>query len=438
MKIELIIKPRWIITVDASNRVLEQHAIVVDDGKIIAILPAQEAEQSYQAGQTVELRNHALLPGFINAHTHAAMALMKGLADDLPLMTWLEKHIWPAEARLVNVDYVYEGAQLAIAEMIRSGTTCFNDMYFFPEACLQAADKAGIRAVLGRLMIDVPTAYAADHEAYLQQGDALYQACQAYPLISTTLAPHAPYTVSDEPLQALLTRAQQQATPLHMHVHETAFEVEQATAQHGERPLARLKRLGLLDQSFMAVHMTQLEAAEIELLAQQNVNVVHCPESNLKLASGFCPVAKLQAAGVNVALGTDGNASNNDLDMLGEMRTAALLGKAVAQDASALPAQEVLRMATINGAKALGLAEVTGSLEIGKAADMVAIDLGQLESQPLYDPVSHIVYGTTREQVTYVWVAGHRLLEERKLLTLDEAELLNKAHYWQSKIGEFS
>lgn len=438
MKIELIIKARWIITADPNNRVLEHHAVVVDDGNIIAILPAHKAEQSYQAGQTVELSTHALLPGFINAHTHAAMALMKGLADDLPLMTWLEQHIWPAEAQFVNFDYVYDGAQLAIGEMLRSGTTCFNDMYFFPEACLQAANKAGIRAVLGQLMIDVPTAYAANSAAYLQRGEALQQSTRAYPLISTTLAPHAPYTVSDAPLQALLERAQQQAIPLHMHVHETAFEVEQAVAQSGERPLARLQRLGLLDQAFIAVHMTQLEAAETELLAQQNVNVVHCPESNLKLASGFCPVAELQTAGVNVALGTDGNASNNDLDMLGEMRTAALLGKAVAQDASALPAQEVLRMATINGAKALGLAEVTGSLEVGKAADIVAIDLGQLESQPLYDPVSHLVYCTTREQVTHVWVAGRMLLEARKLLTLDEAELLNKAHYWQSTIGEFS
>ncbi len=436
MKIELLIIPRWIITVDPENQVLSQHAVAINEGSVLDILPVESVSERYDAQQTVVLPQHALLPGFINAHTHAAMSLLKGLADDLPLMDWLQNHIWPAEARHADENFVYDGTQLAIAEMIRCGTTCFNDMYFFPEASVKATIEAGIRASIGLIMIDFPTAWGSGPQDYLQKGLALRQQLQGNPLITTVLAPHAPYTVSDEPLQLLHQTAEDLDIPMHMHVHETAFEVEQALAQNGERPLSRLERLGVLDRHFLAVHMTQLTEAEIAMLAEKQVNVVHCPESNLKLASGFCPIAKLTAAGVNVALGTDGNASNNDLDMLGEMHTAALLAKAVAQDASAIPASTALRMATINGAKALGLEKITGSLEIGKAADMIAIDLGTLETQPLYDPVSHLVYCTRRDQVTHVWVAGKALLTDRKLTTLDESALLAKAQAWQQKIGE--
>ncbi len=434
MKIELLIKPRWLITVDPSHRVLENHALAVQDGKILDILPVNQAGH-YQAEEVLELANHALLPGLINAHTHAAMALLKGLADDLPLMEWLQEHIWPAEGRWTDASFVEDGSRLAIAEMIRSGTTCFNDMYFFPEATLAAVDASGMRASLGMIMIDFPSAYATDSADYLRKGQQMHRASSAYPLITTTLAPHAPYTVSDPPLQAIREQARQLQVPIHMHVHETAGEVRDAIAQNGERPLARLQRLGLLDEHFIAVHMTQLDDEEISLLAASGTHVIHCPESNLKLASGFCPVAKLLAAGVNVALGTDGSASNNDLDMLGEMRTAALLGKAVAADASAVSATQALRMATINGAKALGLEAVTGSLETGKAADMIAIDLGGLESQPLYDPVSHLVYCTSRNQVIHTWVAGKALMKQRKLTTLDEPALIANAQAWQARMG---
>lgn len=436
MDIELLIKPRWLVTVDPDNRVLEQHAIAIDVGKIVDILPTAEAGQRYQAGRTLELPEHALLPGLINAHTHAAMSLLKGLADDLPLMQWLQEHIWPAEARWADRTFVEEGTRLAIAEMIRSGTTCFNDMYFFPESSLQAVQDSGIRASLGMIMIDFPTVYGKDSADYLQKGLALQAAVAQNPLVTVAFAPHAPYTVSDDPLQQIHALAERLSIPIHMHVHETAQEVRDAEQQHGERPMARLNRLGLLDRHFLAVHMTQLTADEISLLAAKGVHLIHCPESNLKLASGFCPVAQLLAAGVNIALGTDGNASNNDLDMIGEMRTAALLGKAVAHDASAVPAYQALRMATINGATALGLADTIGSLEIGKSADLIAIDLGRIESQPLYDLVSHLVYCTSREQVTAVWVAGKPLMEQRKLLTLDEKALLATARAWQAKIGE--
>ena len=399
-------------------------------------MPTSEAEKRYTAQQTVVLPQQAVLPGLINAHTHVAMSLLKGLADDLPLMDWLQHHIWPAEARWADASFVYDGSQLAMAEMIRSGTTCFNDMYFFPEATAQAAETAGIRACIGLIMIDFPTRWGSGPEEYLQKGRALQARVQANPLLTTAVAPHAPYTVSDDPLRQVLQLAQETTIPIHMHVHETAFEVQQAQEQTGMRPLARLEQLGLLDQPFLAVHMTQLNDADIALLAQKGTHVIHCPESNLKLASGFCPVAKLTAAGVNVALGTDGNASNNDLDMLGEMRTAALIAKAVAQDASAIPASQALRMATINGAKALGLDADIGSLEVGKFADMIAVDLGTLEASPLYDPVSHLVYCTSREQVTHTWVAGKALMANRQLTTLDTTALIAKARSWQQHIGE--
>lgn len=436
MQIDLLIKPSWIITVNEDDQVFTEHAVAVHAGRILDILPHFEAEQKYQAGQTVVLPQHALLPGFVNAHTHAAMSLLRGLADDLPLMEWLQEHIWPAERQWADRQFVYDGSKLAIAEMLRSGTTCFNDMYFFAEETVKAVQETGIRASLGMILIDFPTAYGADPADYLQKGLNLRDSLKNEPLIQCCFAPHAPYTVSDQPLEQIHELAERFNLPIHMHVHETADEVLQAIQSTQERPLARLERLGLLDRHFLAVHMTQLQASEIELLAYKAVHVIHCPESNLKLASGFCPVAKLLAAGVNVALGTDGNASNNDLDMLGEMRTAALLAKAVAQDASVVSAHQVLRMATFNGAKALGLEQEIGSIEIGKSADLITINLGGLESQPLYDPISHLVYCTTRDQVTHVWVAGKILLEERKLSTLNEVELIKAAQHWQSLIGE--
>ena len=437
MKIELLVFPKWIITVNAQNQVLTEHALAIQEGKIHAILPVAEARQ-LDAEQIIELPQHAVMPGFINAHTHSPMSLLKGLADDLPLMDWLQNHIWPAEAKWADAEFVQQGSALAIAEMLRSGTTCFNDMYFFPEATVEAVKQAGIRACIGLVMIDFPTAWGTDPDDYIRKGLALHDQLQDNPLITTTFAPHAPYTVSDEPLQKILHLACELDSPIHMHIHETAFEVMQAVEQTGERPLERLARLGLLDKHLLAVHMTQLSEAEIQLIADKQIHVIHCPESNLKLASGFSPVAKLLAAGVNVALGTDGNASNNDLDMLGEMRTAALIAKAVAHDAAAVPASQAIRMATINGAKALGLAEQIGSLEVGKAADMIAIDLGTIEANPLYEPISHIVYCTTREQITHTWVAGQMLMQNRQLTTLNTAALLENARYWQQKIGVFA
>jgi len=433
--VDTLIHARWIIPVEPESVTYEHHTLVINSGRIIDLLPTEQAKQKYQGTTTENLDNHALLPGLINSHTHAAMTLMRGIADDLPLMDWLQNHIWPLEQKWMTEAFVKDGTDLAIAEMILGGTTCFNDMYFFPEITAAQAIHHGIRASVGLIVIDFPTVWAEHSDAYIEKGLALHDQLRHHPLISTPFAPHAPYTVSDQPLQKIKTFTDELELPIHMHVHETLHEVEQEQEKTGQRPLQRLHDLGLIDPSFIAVHMTQLTDDEIALFAESGAHIVHCPESNLKLASGFSPIAKCIAAGINVALGTDGAASNNDLDMFGEMRTAALLGKAVAGDASAIPAMTALRMATINGAKALGLDHETGSLSIGKAADVIAIDLSHLETQPLYCPVSQIVYAASRQQVTDVWVAGKRLLQQRHLTTVNIDELKIKVAEWQERLA---
>ncbi len=434
-QIDTLINARWIVPVEPEATVYRDYSLVLHEGRILDLLPQQDAHRKYTGHNTQTFNHHVLIPGLINTHTHAAMTLFRGLADDLPLMEWLNDHIWPAESRWVGNDFVHDGTLLAITEMLRGGTTCFNDMYFFPEETARAVSATGIRAVIGLIMIDFPTAWAANPEEYLSKGLALQDRFRNDPLIRTAFAPHAPYTVSDGPLRQILTYAEEVDIPIHMHVHETADEISGSRKQYQERPLQRLERLGLLSPRLLAVHMTQLTDDEIALAARSGIQVIHCPESNLKLASGFCPVHKLHQAGVNIALGTDGAASNNDLDMLGEMRTTALLSKAVARDASAIPAATALRMATLNGAQALGIDDITGSLRIGKAADVVAIDMGALESQPLYHPISQLVYASSRHQVSDVWVAGRHLLKERRLANIDEQALSLQVQQWQQKIA---
>ena len=438
MNIDTLITARWIIPIEPDETVLENHAIAISKGRILELLPIHEATQKYQAEILINREQHVLLPGLINAHGHAAMTLMRGLADDLPLMEWLNQHIWPAESQWVNPDFVYEGTLLACAEMIRSGTTCFNDMYFFPDEAARAVEHAGIRATLGLILIDFPTAWAQGPDEYLEKGIKLHDQLRGHNRINTAFAPHAPYTVSDEPLKQIRTYAEELDIPIHMHVHETQHEVDESIEKFGMRPIARLNQLGLLNPHLLAVHMTQLTDDEIALIADNGVHVAHCPESNLKLASGFSPVQQLNQAGVTVALGTDGAASNNDLDMFGEMRTAALLGKAVAADASALSAWQTLRMATINGARALGIDDQTGSLAAGKAADIIAVDLSDIETQPIYHPASQLVYAAGRDKVCDVWVAGDHLLKEKELTTIDINNILERASVWQNKLIDLS
>ncbi len=435
MQVDTLLSGRWVVPVTPGDPILENHAIVMNDGKIIALLPEAEALARYQPRQHHQRSDHHLIiPGLINAHTHAAMSLFRGLADDLPLMRWLNDHIWPAEGRWVGPEFVADGSRLAIAEMLRGGITCFNDMYFFPNHTAEVAAAAGMRAVVGLIVIDFPSAWGSGPQEYLQRGSELLEQLRAHPTLHAALAPHAPYSVADEALRAVVALANREQLPMHIHLHETAEEIALSIERYGVRPLERLELLGLSGPHRLAVHMTQLTDAEIAHYAASGGHIVHCPESNLKLASGFCPVQKLLDAGINVALGSDSAASNNDLDLLGEMRTAALLAKGVAANAAALPAMMALRMATINGAKALGLEQQIGSLEPGKAADITVIDMGVLAVQPIYQVVSQLVYASSREQVSDLWVAGRQLLHQGKLLTLDSEEIMARAAVWRERI----
>ena len=435
MHADLLIHAQWVLPVDAADRQLDGHAVAVRDGRILAVLPSGEARRSLEAERVVDLPGHVLIPGLINAHTHAAMTLMRGLADDLPLMTWLHGHIWPAEQRWVDAGFVGDGTRLAVLEQLRGGVTCFNDMYFHPEVTAQVAADAGMRAVVGMILVDFATGYADSADAYIAKGLALHDRYRDHPLIRVAFAPHSPYAVSDAPLARVRTLADELEAQVHIHLHETRDEVIASLREHGERPMARLDALGLVGPGLVAVHMTQLEDPEIERLAVAGAHVVHCPESNLKLASGFCPVARLVAAGVNVALGTDGAASNNDLNLLGEMRTAALLAKGVAGSASVLPAAQALRLATINGARALGLDAEMGSIEPGKCADLVALDLRDSHTQPLYHPVSQLVYAAGRHQVRQVWVQGRQLIRDGVPTSLDPQAVIAAAQTWGERLA---
>ena len=422
------------VPVEPAGVVLEDHAVAVRDGRIEALLPAAEARARFPDREELVLKDHVLIPGLVNAHTHAAMSLMRGLADDLPLLRWLEDHIWPAEAKHVSPDFVRDGTLLACAEMLRGGITCFNDMYFFPQASLEAALACGMRSVHGLIVIEFPSAYASDPADYLSKGLAVRDRYRDEPLVSFTLAPHAPYTVSDATFRRIGTLAAELDLPVHVHLHETQDEIHRSQAEHGVRPIERLGRLGLLGPNLIAVHCVHLEAGEIRLLGRHGCSVAHCPSSNLKLASGFAPVASLMKENVNVALGTDGAASNNRLDLFQEMRTAALLAKGVSGDAQALPAHEALRAATLNGARALGLDERIGSIAPGKAADLVAVDMRAVELAPCYDPVSQLVYSAGREHVSYVWVNGVLQLRDGILLNPAFSALDTRWQLWQNAL----
>jgi len=431
-----IISAKWIVPIVPRNTVLEDHSVVIEGGSIIEILPTDQAKNKYNNLSVTNLGNHALVPGFINSHTHASMSLFRGLANDVPLMTWLNEHIWPAEANFVNQEFMRDGTELAIAEMLLSGTTCFNDMYFYPDVVAKTAHSMGIRAFVGIIVLDFPSVWASSADEYFDRGLEVHDAVRSLSRVKTTIAPHAPYTVSDEPLVRSRTYADELNVPVHMHVHETATEVSQALSESGVSPLNRLNDLGLLNPRFIAVHMTQLDEADIDLCAKQGIHVAHCPESNLKLASGQCPVPALLDAGVNVCLGTDSAASNNDLDMLGEMSTASFIAKLATGDARSLPAWQALEMATINGARALNIDNEVGSIEVGKSADLVAIDLSHASTTPVYDPVAQIVSSASRQQVSDVWIQGIQRVKNQQLVDVDLDSILSKANQWAEKIKQ--
>jgi 5-methylthioadenosine/S-adenosylhomocysteine deaminase len=436
--IDLLIEARWVVPVEPHGVVLEDHAVAVDGGRIEAILPIVQARATYAPRERVELAEHALIPGLVNSHTHNPMTLLRGLADDLPLMTWLQQHIWPAEAKVIGPEFVRDGVELAVAEMLRGGTTCANENYFFPDVIGATYRRLGFRAVVGLPVIEFPTAWAKSQDEYFERAGEVHDGFRGDGLVATAFAPHAPYTVSDESFERIRVLADQLDIPVHLHLHETAHEVEEEKKKSGLRPFQRLQKLGLVNDRLIAVHMTQLTDGEIDACAEAGVSVVHCPESNLKLASGFCPAEKLRRAGVNLAIGTDGCASNNDLDMIGELRTAALLAKAVACDAAAFDAAYALRAATLNGAKAVGLDDRIGSIEPGKQADLAAVRLGDIETQPLFHVASQLAYAAGRHQVTDVWIAGRRKLAARELVDMDVAAILAKARAWRERIAAFA
>lgn len=429
-----VIEPRWVIPVAPASSVLSDHAVVIDEDRIAAVLTVADAAARYPEARRIALPEHALIPGLVNLHTHAAMTLMRGMADDLALMDWLQNHIWPAEARTVSDEFVYDGTLLACAEMLRGGVTCFSDMYFFPEAAARAALRAGMRAALGIIAVEFRSAYAADAQDYLSKGIALRDTLRDEQLLSFCLAPHAPFTVSDETFAQIAIYAGELDLPVHIHLHETAQEISDSLAAHGTRPVARLERLGLLGPGLIAVHGVHLNEAEIDLLARHGCSVAHCPSSNLKLGSGIAPIAAMMKAGVNLGLGTDGAASNNRLDLFSEMRLAALLTKGAARDPRLMPAHRALEIATLGGARALGLQDRIGSITTGKFADLTAVDLSSPGLTPCYDPVSHLVYAAGREHVTDVWVGGVRRVANGTLLDFDETALHTRANHWKSRL----
>lgn len=441
-QVDLIIEARWVLPIVPRNKMLERTAVVVSNGVIQDLLGIEASKLKYSATKTIHLMDHVLIPGLINLHTHMGMTLMRGLADDKALMPWLEKHIWPAEQQLVSERFVRDNALFACAELLSGGVTCFNDMYFYPQATADAALQAGIRAQLGLVVLEFPTAYAADADDYIQKGLEARDSWRNSPLLTSSMAPHAPYTVADATYEKVITYAEQLGMGVHTHLHETADEISRSIDQHGVRPIRRMANLGLLGPNVTAAHCVQMNDEDVNLIKSYGVHVAHCPSSNLKLGSGVAPVSNMLNETINVGIGTDSAASNNRLDMFTEMRLAALLAKGSTGDASVVPACQALEMATINGAKALGLDDKIGSLEIGKLADLAAIRIADVETLPCFDPISHLVYVCGREHVSHVWVSGDLRYEKPVnqsgvFANIEPLELKEIAFLWQSKLNQF-
>lgn len=439
--VDLMIETRWLVPVNPSNQVLEHHAVVVHQGVIVDVLSIEAAKEKYAGTKTVILNEHLLIPGLINLHTHVGMTLMRGLADDIPLMPWLQNHIWPAEQQIVSEKFVRDSALFGCAEMLAGGVTCFNDMYFYPQATAEAVLQAGMRAQLGLVVLEFPTNYANNADDYIEKGLLIRDAWRGNPFLSASLAPHAPYTVSDITFEKVITYAEQLGLGIHTHLHETKAEVAESIENFGVRPIKRMANLGLLGPNLTAAHCVQINDEDLDLLSEHRAHVAHCPSSNAKLASGIAPVNHLLNKGINVGLGTDGAASNNRQDMFAEMRIAALLAKARTEDATSIPAAQALEMATINGAIALGLDHQIGSIEVGKFADLTAVRISDVETLPCFDPLSHLIYACGREHVSHVWVAGDLRFERSNqqaglYANIEPNELKEIVLLWQSKLNQ--
>ena len=431
--VDTLVCARWIACVD-PDAVLDDHALAIRGGRIVAVLPRAEAESRYAPGERIDRPSHLCTPGLVNAHTHAAMTLLRGLGDGLPLEAWLKQRIWPLERRWVAPEFVRDGTDLAIAEMLSAGITCFADMYAFPEVVAARAVEAGMRCVAGLVIAESPTAWAAGVDEYFARSLDLHDAFRDHPLVSTAFVAHGAAGLEDATLNRLRVLVDQLDAPLAMHLHETAGEIDACRRRHGATPLARLARLGLASPSLLAVHAVRFGAEEIDVAGRAGLHVVHCPTSNLKLGSGIAPVPALLEAGVNVALGTDGAASANDLDLVRELRLAALLAAGTSGDAAAVPPRAALRMATLAGAEALGIADATGSLAPGKWADLACFDLGRLPAVPVTDPVAALVGAGGRDFVSDVWVAGRAVVAQGRLTRIDTTEVATRAAGWRTRM----
>jgi len=446
MHVDLIISASWIIPmstesaesteINSEKKYLENAALVIHKGKILDLDRQEIIFKKYESKNLINKKNHVLMPGLINSHTHLAMSLLKGVADDLPLMTWLKNNIWPAESAFVSQEFVRDGAELALLELIQGGVTCVNDMYFYAEETAKIINQSGMRGFVSNSILNIPMPWAPTLEDCFLKAEKICEQVKQYDLVGATIAPHAPYTNDVNSLTMAKLLAEKFNTQIHMHVQETYSELQQHDLLYKERPLETLNKLDLVSKKLMAVHMTQVSESDIQLLKNTGASVIHCPESNMKLASGACPVAQLLKNNINVALGTDGSASNNNLDMFGEMRSASFMAKLIDQDPESLSAYQLLQMASINGAKALGIENQTGSLEIGKSADFIAVDLHDAATLPVYNPISQLVYAAHAHQVTDSWVAGKLIMENRKVLNLDSELIFQKAEVWREKISK--
>lgn len=431
-----LIHSKYIVTM--TGTVLPNSSLAIDQGKIIAILPQAEIKKRYTALMEYDLPEHVVMPGLVNAHTHLSMNLMRGLADDLKLHDWLQKHIWPAEAAVISPEFVKEGVLLAMAELIRGGVTCFSDGYFYMDELAEVVDQVGMRGVLAESFFKFNTPWTPNAEVAFARTEKLMAFCKNSPTVYPAIFPHAPYSTDLALLEKISTFAKKHGLLIHTHLLESKMEIDECLQEHGKRPVRHWHDLGLIGSSTVAAHMTHVNEEDLAIILAAGASVVHCPESNMKLASSILPVQKLLDMGINVCLGTDGAASNNDLDMFGEMKSATFLSKISTDNPESLNAETVLKMATINGAKALNLDRETGSIEVGKQADIIAVDFNTIETQPCYNPVAQLVYATPRSQVTHVWVNGRILLEKRRLITIDETEVLKKTQYWQSKLQQYA
>ena len=432
--VDLIVTGGTVVTVDAAGRVIENGAVAIDGADIAAVDTAAAIAKQFRARETIDASGQIVLPGLINTHTHAPMVLYRGLADDLPLMEWLNNYIFPAESKTVSPEFVRAGTRLAALEMIESGTTTFADMYYFEEEIARETRSAGLRGVLGQTVIQFPVADAKTPADALARAEAFINEFKGDPLITPAVAPHAIYTLDGPTLRAARELSKRHDVPTLIHLAESRDETKVAEERHASSPVAYLEGLGFLGPGVVGAHGVWVSDADIQVLKMRNVGISHNPESNMKTASGVAPIPKYLRAGVSIGLGTDGAASNNDLDMFEAMRVAALLAKHESADPSTLSARTVLEMATIRGARALGMEGRIGSLEPRKRADLITVSVSGARQTPMYDPISHLVYVIHGDDVRNTVVNGKVLMRDRNVLTLDAPAVIAEARSWAAKV----